>query len=102
MLKYTHLHILYLVKQTIKNRLLEDNTSINRFVISGGIKKLLENMETVMNDNSKLIAIRTDCVYIENYEIRDSNKFVYKDDNILNKYGENKNRTRSTPCINNK
>ena len=80
--------ILYLVKQTIKNRLLEDNTSINRFVISGGIKKLLENMETVMNDNSKLIAIRTDCVYIENYEINDSNKFVYKDDNILNKLGK--------------
>ena len=39
--------IFYLVKQTINHRLLEDNTTINRFVICGGIIKLLENMETL-------------------------------------------------------
>ena len=30
---------LFLVKQVIKNKLQEDNTSINRFVVCGGIMK---------------------------------------------------------------
>lgn len=56
----------FLVKQTAKCRLLEDNTSINRFVISGGVRKVIETLRKVMGEKSKLLSIRTDCVYVEN------------------------------------
>ena len=57
---------LFLVKQNSKERLLEDSTSINRFVVSGGIINLLESLKYSFDKDSRLIAIRTDCVYIEN------------------------------------
>ena len=70
---------LYLVKQCVKNRLDKDNTSIHRFVISGGIINILETLKIKYNPQaSKLISIRTDCVYIDK-------PFLNK----INEYNEN-------------
>ncbi len=46
---------------------MEDNTSINRFVVCGGIVKVFETMRLAMEEGrSRLVSIRTDCVYVEN------------------------------------
>ena len=65
---YDHIEIfemngLYLVKQVAKERLVEDNTSINRFLVCGGILKVFETMRlTMVCGVSRLVSIRTDCV----------------------------------------
>lgn len=107
---------LFLVKQNCKERLIEDNTSINRFVVSGGILKVIETMQKVMNEKSKLIAIRTDCVYVENpiaiqAEVKkspifvkhaeaptiDENDFVHTDAPLLNNLGKMKIEKKINP-----
>ena len=79
---------LYFVKQCIKNRLQQDNTSINRFVISGGIINILETLKIKYNPKeSKLISIRTDCVYIENPFLNKDNEYD-EDDKPIDNFGK--------------
>ena len=105
---YPHIEInefnnLFLVKQVIKNKLQEDNTSINRFVVCGGIMKLLDTMSKVMKEDSKLISIRTDCVYVENYKIPNEKYMINdNDDKILNNIGKIKieDKINQVKCLN--
>ena len=91
---YDHIEIfemngLYLVKQVAKERLVEDNTSINRFVVCGGILKVFETMRlTMVCGVSRLVSIRTDCVYVENPREIKERHLVNSNDAILANLGK--------------
>ena len=65
---------LYLIREQKIQILFSDNTSINRFVISQAILKLLQLIDVCHGKKSKLYAYNTDGVYIQNPEIRFKNK----------------------------
>jgi hypothetical protein len=54
----------FLFRTNTQSYLNKTDTSLYRFVISGGILQLIELLEIVHNDkNSKIIGVNTDCVY---------------------------------------
>lgn len=64
----------YLIKEQKIDRIFSDNTSINRFVISQAILKLLFLIRECHSDKSELIAYNTDGIYITNPKIKFKNK----------------------------
>ena len=89
---------LYLVKQVAKERLVEDNTSINRFVVCGGILKVFETMRlTMVCGVSRLVSIRTDCVYVENPKEIEESHLVNSNEPILANLGKLKKEEEVHP-----
>ena len=69
-----HYNNTYLIKEQKIDRIFSDNTSINRFVISMSILKLLLLIEEYHGDDSKLISYNTDGTYITNSKTTFKNK----------------------------
>lgn len=69
-----HYMDMYLIKEQKIDRIFSDNTSINRFVISQTILKLLFLIRECHGDKSELIAYNTDGIYIKNPKINFKNK----------------------------
>ena len=64
-IKFNCTNNIYLCKQYQKTRQLEDNCSIWRTIISGGIKSLLTLVDKLSNNKSLLIGVNTDSVFIQ-------------------------------------
>ena len=60
-----HYNDLYLIKEQSCERIFSDNTSVNRFIVSQGILKLLQRIEICHGKQSKIFGINTDCIYKE-------------------------------------
>ena len=57
---------LFFVKETHCQRLFSDNTSVNRFVISGAVLQLLQLIQASVGENSQLVAYNTDGIFVTN------------------------------------
>lgn len=79
---------LYYIKQMFKSRLIKDHTSINRFVVSGGIKNLFEITLLCSKPDTILLSDRTDCVYLKNYRIPDEKYLVDRNKDVLENLGK--------------
>lgn len=64
-IKFNCTNNIYLCKQYKKTRQLEDNCSIWRAIISGGIQSLLILVSKLENEKSLLIGVNTDSVFIQ-------------------------------------
>ena len=79
---------LYLVRESKVERILSDNASINRFVISEAIANCLEMIYDNWEEDSKLYAVNTDGIFISNPKNSYPNKkdVEFKPENIGNVY----------------
>ena len=68
------LNNIYLIKEEICERIFSDNTSINRFVISQAILRLLQLIGDCHGKNSVLYGYNTDGIFITNPKIQLKNK----------------------------
>ena len=57
---------LFLIKEQHCERLFSDNTSVNRFVISGAVLQLLQLIQASVGKKSKLLAYNTDGIFVTN------------------------------------
>ena len=60
---------LFFIKEQYCQRLFSDNTSVNRFVISGSILQLLQLMQASVGKKSKLVAYNTDGIFVTNPKV---------------------------------
>ena len=65
-----HFNDIYLVKEQNCGRIFTDNTSINRFVVSEAILKLLQLIWECHGKDSKLYAYNTDGIFITNPKLK--------------------------------
>ena len=79
---------LFFIKEQHCQRLFSDNTSVNRFVISGSILQLLQLIQASVGEKSKLVAFNTDGIFVTDplvdFPHKKSVKFEIK--NIGNAY----------------
>ena len=83
---------LYLVRESKVERILLDNASINRFVISEAIANCLNMIYDNWQGDSKLYAVNTDGIFVSNPENSYPNKkdIEFKPENIGNIYQTDK------------
>ena len=55
---------LFFIREQHCQRLFSDNTSVNRFVISGAVLQLLQLMQASVGEESKLVAYNTDGIFV--------------------------------------
>lgn len=69
---------LYLIREQIVERLISDNTSINRFVVLEAILKCLQLLEACYSKDNTLYSYNTDGIFISNPKIIFKNKKYIK------------------------
>ena len=69
-----HHNEIYLIREQKVDRVFSDHTSVNRFVVSQAILKLLQLIQTCHGKDSVLCGYNTDCVYLTNPKTTFKNK----------------------------